>query len=130
MREKYGAGFETILYVIGFEIGYHAYENHVKLLGNDINVLLRAGTEFFQALGYGVLEVVKFSYGNAISRIYNNFECELFKGSEKSASHFVRGLIVGWDTVAWNVDINRVKSVETKCIAKGDSYCEIHVTID
>jgi len=49
--------------------------------------------------------------------------------SRKPASHFVRGLITGWDVAVWKADINGVRSVETKCIAKGDSYCEIYVTI-
>ncbi len=129
MGEKYGMGFEVMLYFVGFELGYYAYENHRELLGDEIDMLFKAKCELFKGLGYGVLEVVKFSYGRAVSRVYESFECELFKGSGRPASHFIRGMITGWDAAAWNAKIDDVKSVEEKCIAKGDSYCEIHVTL-
>ena len=129
MREKYGVSFEAILYVTGFEIGHNAYHSHKKLFGDNPNVLLNAGCELFKALGYGILEFVKFKHGKAINRVYNNFECELSRNSGKPSSHFIRGMIAGWDVASWNVHMNKIRVTEMKCIAKGDPYCEFHVVI-
>ena len=54
MRKKYGTGFEAMLYFVGFKLGYYAYENHRELLGDEIDMLLKAKCELFKGLGYGV----------------------------------------------------------------------------
>ncbi len=63
LRERYGAGFEAILYLIGFEVGKGGYEDHRRLLGPGLDTLLKAGSELFKALGYGALENLRFEWG-------------------------------------------------------------------
>lgn len=53
--------------------------------------------------------------------IYENFECQLCSKSAKPYSHFIRGILAEF----FNRLMNRGLIVfETKCIAKGDSYCK------
>ncbi len=54
-----------------------------------------------RALGYGIFEILEFSKYNARIRVYDNFECELFHGSDKPESFFVRGVLAGWFAGVW-----------------------------
>lgn len=126
LREKYGAGYSAMLYHIGLNMGYHAYEDHARLVGDDIRTLIRTASALFAALGFGVIEVTKFRMDNAVVRVYDSFECELFKQSNTSSSHFIRGLIAGWLAAAWKTDTENVTCIERKCVAMGDEYCEFH----
>ncbi|MGB9718225.1 MAG: V4R domain-containing protein [Thermoproteota archaeon] len=69
------------------------------------------------------MDVVNFNVekGEAEVRIYQSFECETGKGSETPYGHFIRGVLAGFFSNIFEKD---VKAVETKCIARGDPYCE------
>ena len=53
--------------------------------------------------------------------VYDSFECELFRGSDRPRSNLVRGMIAGWATELFK---RKVSVKEVKCIAKDDPYCE------
>lgn len=125
LREKLGPGYEAILYYIGLEMGCRLCEEHLKVIGRDLEKLKRVISEIFNHLGLGILEWIDLNDHNAVLRIHNNFECSLFLNSGKASSHIVRGILTGWFIALFNIDDSRVRSIETKCIAKGDSYCEI-----
>lgn len=127
MREKYGNAFNAILYHIGFEAGKNVHTKVSRKFGVDDLNLLRIALEFAKVLGYGVFVVDKFSSREVIVRAYGNFECELFENTGKTESHLVRGMISGFMASMWGVEMDDVETRETKCIAKGDPYCEFHV---
>jgi len=128
LREKYGAGYSAMLYHIGLNMGYHAHEDHARLVGGNIRMLIKTASALFAALGFGVIEVTRFCMDSAIVRVHDNFECELFKESNTPSSHFIRGLVAGWLAAAWKTGTENVTCIERKCIAKGDKYCEFHAT--
>ena len=59
-----------------------------------------------------------------VLRLYDSIECKIFRGSGRPVSQFIRGHISGLLTKILGKD---VRAVETKCIAKGDLYCEFSV---
>ena len=124
IRERYGEGIKATQYHLGFYTGYDAYESLKKKYNTDIMTLIKIAIEIARALGYGIFEILEFSEYRVKVRVYDNFECELFNNSNKPESFFVRGVLAGWFAGIWGLKMNEIKAEETKCIAKGDPYCE------
>ncbi len=128
VRNKIGSGVKALLFFIGYDVGIQAFrKSHAVIAKKDLNKLLEVGKAFFQMMGYGIIEEAEVDMENAraIVRIKNCFECEMFKGSNQAESHFVRGIIAGWCSQLFG---REVAAIEKKCIAKGDPYCEFHVS--
>ncbi|MGC8836604.1 MAG: V4R domain-containing protein, partial [Infirmifilum sp.] len=127
--ERFGSAFAVMLYLMGFEAGRKAFVDYYSVF-HDFNTLQKVVTAAFQMLGYGVPEVVMVDDNahRAVVRVYDSFECELFKGADNVRSGFIRGFIAGFLAGHWNV--KRVFAREVKCIARGDPYCEFHVEVE
>lgn len=129
---RFGSAYAILLYMAGFESGRLAYRDHAKLT-QDPSAQLRVAEALFQMLGYGILELVKVDdeRREAVARVYESFECELFRGAGEIRGGFVRGVIAGWLAERWGVKEEReILAREVKCIAKGDPYCEYHVRVE
>lgn len=127
--KQFGSAGAILLYLAGFEAGRLAYRDHARLT-EDPSAQLALAQALFQMLGYGVLELVKVDdeRREAVARVHDSFECELFRGAGEVRGGFVRGLIAGWLAGRWGVSEEReILAREVKCIAKGDPYCEYHV---
>ena len=125
LREELGLSAGAIFYHIGLRAGRDVYSAHEKMLkGRNVNVFIEIMENVWKATGFGMLEVLEIdrARGYARVRIYNNFECEMFKGSGKPQGHFTRGIIEGWLEKCMGYEL---RSEEVKCIAKGDPYCEM-----
>jgi predicted hydrocarbon binding protein/predicted amino acid-binding ACT domain protein len=130
---RFGTAFPIMLYMLGFESGRLAYQRHLEVAGGDVKAVVKVAEAFFQLLGYGRLEVLKIDDARreAVYRVYDSFECELFKGEGEVRAGFIRGLIGGWLAARW--DISEAEGIvvrEEKCIAKGDPYCEARVWVE
>ncbi|MEZ0346376.1 MAG: ACT domain-containing protein [Infirmifilum sp.] len=126
--ERFGAPYAALLYAVGLDAGHSTFTRHASL-SPDPGVQVRLAQAFFQTQGFGVLEVVKLDDGDkeATIRVYDSFECELFKGAGGPRSGFVRGLLAGWLAARWGLEFGDIVAREEKCIAKGDPYCEIKI---
>jgi predicted hydrocarbon binding protein len=124
IRERFGTAGEAMLYYQGFTIGQRmrqAYrEEHGLKNPKELTELLMIDAK---TLGWGILEFAEINLeeGEAQIRVYQSFECEIGKGSEAPYGHFIRGILAGFFTDIFGEE---AKAVETKCIAKGDPYCE------
>jgi predicted hydrocarbon binding protein len=130
---RFGTGFPIMLFLAGFESGRLAYQRHLEVAGGDVKAAVKVAEAFFQLLGYGRLEILKIDDARreAVYRVYDSFECELFKGEGEIRAGFVRGLIGGWMAARWGVEVAEdIEVNEVKCIAKGDPYCEFRVWIE
>ena len=126
-RRDMGSGFNTVLYIVGFDIGSNIFKEICNVIGRwRIEDLLNWGSAIFQEMGYGRMKIISWNseVKEAAIRVYDSFECELFKGSGRCESHLVRGIIAGWFSELFEKELI---AVETKCIAKGDPYCEFEV---
>jgi predicted hydrocarbon binding protein len=89
---------------------------HIKLIENGL----------FQC-GFGRSKIMEYDInkGKFVMRLYNSFEAygwlELYKKSRHPVCHAIRGFLAGAASFMCNYDID---CKETKCLAKGDKYCE------
>ena len=128
-RERFGQVASSFLYHIGFEAGRKAYKSHLRIVSEahrGVEKIIPFARELFKQIGFGILEFTKVDFLNktALIRVRNSFECELFKETGMAESHFIRGLIAGFMSSLFGI---KVDAEETKCVAKGDPYCEFVV---
>ncbi|MBO3832474.1 MAG: hypothetical protein FGF51_03700 [Candidatus Brockarchaeota archaeon] len=124
VREKFGTAGEAMLYYQGFAVGHRTCQAYREETGiEDPEALVGLGKAYFRTSGWGIIDVARISVekGEAQVRVYESFECETGKGSETPYGHFLRGILAGFFT---NIFQKEAKAVETKCVAKGDPYCE------
>jgi predicted hydrocarbon binding protein len=127
IRKKFGSAGEAMLYYQGFFIGFEIYDEYVKIAKSEkLEDLIEIAKAVNMTLGWGIIDKVKVDVEKGIAkfRMYDNFECELGENNGKPYSQFYRGAIAGIFTRFFGKD---VKVAETKCIAKGDPYCEFVV---
>ncbi|MEM2940788.1 MAG: 4-vinyl reductase [Thermoproteota archaeon] len=124
-RESFGTTIvQTILWNQGKEIGKTIVEMYKKDFGlskaRDVLEMLRARALMF---GWARMEIVTFNEvkRRAVIRVFDNWECSIFKGSNEPQSHFIRGILAGFFNAIFGEGFY---AAEVKCIAKGDSYCE------
>ncbi len=126
-REKFGSVGEAFLYYIGYEIGKEALRSHYKMsVSKNSDELVRLSEALFKAVGWGKLKILEYSSSEcfAIVIVEESFECELAGKRDKPYSQFIRGTLAGWFSELTN---KKCSAEETKCIAKGDPYCEFHI---
>jgi len=129
LRERFGSVGKEFLYYIGLDMGYKVFKAHSKIIrkvGGGLKELLVFLKEIFKGSGLGIVEHIDIDFDNktAIIRVQNSFECRLFKESGNVESHVIRGFIAGLMSSLFKTKVN---VIETKCIAKGDPYCEFTV---
>ena len=127
VQNIFGLGGAAILYHLGIVLGRGSFRDHKKMAGNDRRLLLSIVEHYFRVVGYGILEIKKIdeNEGKATLRVYKNFECELHKGSNKPKSQYTRGILAGWFQEFFGR--KNLKILETRCIARGDPYCEYEI---
>ena len=127
VRKKFGSAGEAMLYYEGFTIGYEIYDKYVKTANSEkLEDLIEVAKALNMTLGWGIIDKISINAKKGVAklRIYQNFECEIGKPNRKPYSQFYRGAIAGLFTRFFGKD---VKVQETKCIAKGDPYCEFAI---
>ena len=126
LKETIGEAAELTLYLAGYNMGTKAYKKDEIMGGRDAQRLISISKAYFKAKGYGKLQVEKLDLDGkkATLKIYDSFECSLFKDSKKPQSQLIRGMLVGWYTGFFKEEM---KVTETRCIAKGDPYCQFEI---
>ena len=127
LREELGSGYTAWLYQLGVEMGRNAYKSHKEVIqSEDVDKIVKFAEALFTQIGFGKLRVrsLDIESKRALVRVYNSFECELFKGSNTPSSYLIKGMLKGWFSCLFKADI---KINEIKCIAKGDPYCEFEI---
>ena len=126
LKSRMGTGYAALLYHTGYEIGCTVFDDYLKMAEGDLKRALLVGKWIFKHVGLGEMEMgmIDLKGKRAVIKVYNSSECELFKGSKQPESHFIRGMIAGWLSRFFG---ERAYAKETKCIAKGDEYCEFLV---
>jgi predicted hydrocarbon binding protein len=127
IRRKFGSAGEAMLYYQGFTVGFEIYDEYAKMAKSEnLKDLIEVAKAVNMTLGWGIVGKIKIDSEKGIGqvRIHQSFECELSEKNGKSYSQFYRGAIAGLFTRFFRKD---VKVQETKCIAKGDPYCEFTI---
>jgi predicted hydrocarbon binding protein len=129
LYEVFGSGASTILYEMGLEIGKNIANQLRHKLGNPLKKALLS-MEHFEYMGWGKIrinkkELLKMATFDSMNVIVEN--CFIPKGVGKTGTrtcHLLRGIFVGALKVMRNKDY---VCEETKCVAKGDSFCEFSI---
>ena len=125
LYEKVKETAAVILYHMAYSGGKFLAEylsRKLRLRGRE---LLVETLKVYQAAGWGRVELVKCNLHaiNIVLRLYDSIECKVFKGLGRPASQFIRGHLSGLLSGLLKTD---VRVMESKCIAKGDPYCEFY----
>ncbi|RLG60237.1 hypothetical protein DRN87_04475 [Candidatus Geothermarchaeota archaeon] len=118
MRDEYGTAAETFLYYTGLKIGKELWIKLDKLSEKAADKI-KIFRYLFSLYGLGKLEYID-NQEVKVVKLYDSIECKHGVGSNKSYSHFIRGILAG---IFENI-YGKIEIVETKCISKGDKYCE------
>ncbi len=124
---RWGSGGQVFVYTLGLKGGEESYPYWRKVLGIDRAELTDAAIAILVMMGWisHGSATVDIDKGEAVVKLYGNFECEPFKNELKEPrSQFIRGVINGFFSSMFKAEC---ETVETKCIAKGDPYCEFQV---
>ncbi|MEM4430860.1 MAG: hypothetical protein QXM08_06825 [Thermofilaceae archaeon] len=123
--QRFGTPYAILLYTVGYGAGFRGYEKYGKIV--DRRHAWKLFESYLLAVGFGRFEIVRLDdeRREAVVRVYDSFECELFQGAGEIRGNFIRGLIAGWLAGYWGVTGEfEVVAREMRCIAKGDPYCE------
>lgn len=86
---------------------------------------LRKWSEFYSSSGCRWFKIedmnIDFENGNTFLRIKQSFIAEIYGEAKKSVCHFLCGFFIG---VLEEVFGKKLTCEESKCIVKGDPYCE------
>ncbi len=125
MLRELGAGGEAIMYHMGLRAG--------EALAESLSRCFESGRRaleylllYHESLGHGRFELERYvdrAYCRVVVR--ELMEC-LGVGSERPNSQLFRGLLAGFLSKIWG---EKVRVVESKCIARGDPYCEFEATV-
>ncbi len=123
---KLGEVAAVFLYHLAYSGGRFLAEYLSEKFGLKGRELLVEVLKTYQAGGLGRVELVEYDpqATNIVLRLYDSIECKIFKGSDKPVSQFIRGHLSGLLSGLLKAD---VRVIESKCIAKGDPYCEFYV---
>ncbi len=122
LRKQLGAAGEALLYHIGLNNGKGTWAALKNLTGGKVELLPQYLKYWMIVVGASVVKeiIIDMEKKRALVRVENNYECELGRGVGKPFSNFHRGIFAG----IFSELLGSETSVETKCIAAGDPYCE------
>ncbi|MEM2087290.1 MAG: V4R domain-containing protein [Thermoproteota archaeon] len=114
---------QTIVWYQGREIGKNTLETYRKEYGVEGISAVEILKKRALILGWAKMEIVHLDEKEkkAVIKIFDNWECDMFKEKSAPQSHFIRGILSGFFSSLFREDL---KGEETRCIAKGDPYCE------
>ena len=122
LRIRIGDTARIVLFHIGYEIGKRMFMDYIKDRNLTAEEVLSLVSMLIIGYGWGVAEPVK---EKSTIRVYDYWECSAIKGEYKEPQGFIlKGLLTG---VYESFTGKKVKVVETKCVAKGDEYCEFKI---
>ena len=122
LKSKWGIAASVFLYHIGYYMG-NVLGTMFKNEKFEPENVLKAFLEYLKSLGFfGSYNIRFFSPINRIAtvKIYDSIECTNL-ASSKPASHSLRGVLGGIFSTVFRKEVT---VYETKCVAKGDKYCE------
>ena len=122
LKSRWGVAASVFLYHTGYYMG-NVLGTMLKNEKFEPERILEASLEYLRCLGLFKNYNVKFFslIGKvATVKIYDSIECTDL-ASSKPASHFLRGILGGIFSIIFRKEVT---VYETKCIAKGDKYCE------
>lgn len=127
--KRFGAGGMTLLWFMGNDAGEGKGLDLIKLKGSLTNVdRIKIALARLQSFGWGVFELVECDEktNKIVIRVKENFEENAAKDIKGYQNSFLRGFLVGLISLLFN---SPCRGIETKCVNKGDPYCEFVIRL-
>ncbi|MEM4217734.1 MAG: 4-vinyl reductase, partial [Candidatus Methanomethylicaceae archaeon] len=127
--KRFGAGGMTLLWFMGNDAGEGKGLDLVKLKGSLSNVeRMKIAFARLQSFGWGIFELVECDdkENRIVIRVRDNFEEMAAKEIKGYQNSFLRGFLVGLISILFN---SPCRGIETKCVNKGDPYCEFVIRL-
>ncbi|HIH96460.1 MAG TPA: hypothetical protein HA348_03085 [Thermoplasmata archaeon] len=118
------------MYRVGEEYGSEVINRYNKKV-NDMELALKLTVASSNYFGWSVTDIEELGPQGAKAVFYNSYESRSYFANNKEKSiepvcHFMAGVIAG----IYAVYIGKpCECKETKCVAKGDEYCEFVATV-
>jgi len=129
VRRLVGSGVSGLLYYVGKEVGKGLLEE-IRYRLETKGITGPEGTarelfSFLSDLGFGKVELVSISEGEAVVRIHESPTSSTLSKCEGPSCHLERGLLAGAAEAFFNV---RCVAKEVKCRCLGHPYCEFVIS--
>ncbi len=124
LTRRFGSGGSVIMWFMGNDAGEGKARRSLNLQGKLSNAeRIKMALARLQSFGWGKFELVECDDQGkrVVIRVHDNFEDIVTKDIEGYQNSFIRGFFVGFICTLFN---RACRGVETKCIKKGDAYCE------
>jgi len=117
------SGLIVVLYDTGKKMGEHAAKRISEMFGLRGKQLVEALTQAGQATGWAITEIKDIDFKNCSATIIvkDSFEAAAWRKKPYVVCHWTRGYLAGYLSIVFN---KQVDAKETRCLAKGDEYCE------
>ena len=124
MFGELGSGGEALAYHMGVKAGENLYQRMASQY-KDHKEILEHFLMFNEGLGRGSFKIQEYQEGKHCTIQITDFLLEYLGTSDvRIGNSMFRGLLAGLFTKLWNTP---VKVQETKCITKGEPYCEFQI---
>ena len=122
LSEIFQSGANVIIYEAGKAAGKRFIREISGVTKTDKGIILKTAVQRFTDAGLGKIEVVDFNPERAEVkfRIWNNFFAEI-RCEESTYCNCIEGFVSG---MYEQIMLKTPKIKETKCVGKGDPYCE------
>jgi len=121
-------GAKAVLYNAGFQYGIEDAKNYLEYMAKSLDQPTPYFNDILYAsLGWGVWQTVKFNLKEAQLhlRAWNRAEVSTLKNMYGTMDRPGCLLIQGFNAgICCNIYQRKMYTIETKCVAKGDQYCE------
>jgi predicted hydrocarbon binding protein len=127
LSEIFQSGAKVIIFEAGKAAGKRFLEETSDITKVDKQLFLKTVSQRFTDAGLGKIEIVEFDLEQAEVkfRIWNNF----FAGLDCEKPMY-RSCIEGFVSGMYEQIMRKTPKIQkTKCVAKGDPYCEWHVSL-
>ncbi len=133
IRERFGPTGNAFLYYQGVTVG-ETFKDHCVSMGiTDLRRALELLLIYTLTTGRYRGEIVEYSYGDPLRedriviRLHHNWECVIARrhGIREPSSFYERGVVAG---LVQAFTDRSVSVEETRCLCKGDPYCEFTIT--
>jgi len=127
LYSKFGSSAKVLMYYAGYGSIKGMVKGLKRATGLRDERLLDICLKMFKAVGFGDFKITYYNLNPiyVVVEAYDLFECTPFKNKLKEPnSQVFRGILAG---IVEEITGKRVTSVEEKCIAKGDPYCQFTI---
>lgn len=129
VNKAFGTGAQVVWHLAGKGAGKSMANLIQKRIKSDsIKDVSKKIAEIYERCGWGRVQPIIFRQKTSefLIRIYNNAFVRGIR-SQTSSCYYIKGLLEG---IFEQLTGKHAKSEETKCMAKGDPYCEFILVLD